>query len=222
MDIEGLGEAMVDQLVDKKLVRDYGDIYYLKFAQLRELERMGDKSAQNLLVAIEKSKGNRLNRLIFALGIRHAGEHIADVLAKRFQSIDKLSQQKAENLIQVKEIGPVVAESIHEFFSSRISRKVLDRLAKAGVKMDEKSHPASSVKLAGKSFVFTGELKNYSRTDAEQLVRDLGGTVSSNVGNKTDFVVIGEAPGSKYGKAKKLGVKIIGEKEFEKILKEKR
>ena len=222
MDIEGLGEAMVDQLVDKKLVRDYGDIYYLKFAQLRELERMGDKSAQNLLVAIEKSKGNRLNRLIFALGIRHAGEHIADVLAKRFQSIDKLSQQKAENLIQVKEIGPVVAESIHEFFSSRISRKVLDRLAKAGVKMGEKSHPASSAKLAGKSFVFTGELKNYSRTDAEQLVRDLGGTVSSNVSNKTDFVVIGEAPGSKYGKAKKLGVKIIGEKEFEKILKEKR
>ena len=103
-----------------------------------------------------------------------------------------------------------------------IGKAIALAFAKAGVKMEEKSHPASSAKLAGKSFVFTGELKNYSRTDAEQLVRDLGGTVSSNVSNKTDFVVIGEAPGSKYGKAKKLGVKIIGEKEFEKILKEKR
>lgn len=219
MDIEGLGEAMVDQLVDKKLVRDYGDIYYLKFAQLRALERMGDRSAQNLIDAIEKSKGNRLNRLIFALGIRHVGEHIADVLAKRFHSIDKLSQQKSENLTQVQEIGPVVAESIHEFFGSRTSGKVLDRLARAGLKMEEESRTDSSSRLAGKSFVFTGELENYSRTDAEQLVRDLGGTASSSVSNKIDFVVIGEAPGSKYGKAKKLGVKIIDEKEFERIVK---
>ena len=219
MDIEGLGEAMVDQLVDKKLVRDYGDIYYLKFAQLRALERMGDKSAQNLIDAIEKSKENQLNRLIYALGIRHVGEHIADVFAKRFHSIDRLSRQNVENLTQVREIGPVVAESIHEFFSSRISGKVLDRLARAGVKLEERSHPASSAKLAGKSFVFTGELKNYSRTDAEQLVRDLGGTVSSSISNKIDFVVAGEAPGSKYGKAKKLGVKVIDEKEFERIVK---
>lgn len=222
MDIEGLGEAIVDQLVDKKLVGDYGDIYYLKFAQLRAIERMGDRSAQNLIDAIEKSKENQLNRLIYALGIRHVGEHIADVLAKRFRSIDRLSRQNVENLTQVREIGPVVAESIHEFFSSRISRKVLGRLAKAGVKMEEKSHPASSAKLAGKSFVFTGELKNYSRTDAEQLVRDLGGTASSSISNKIDFVVAGEAPGSKYGKAKKLGVKIIDEKEFEKIIKEEK
>lgn len=218
MDIEGLGEAMVDQLVDKKLVKDYGDIYYLKFEQLRALERMGDKSAQNLIDAVEKSKGNRLNRLIFALGIRHVGEHIADVLAKRFHSMGKLSEQKIEDLTNVGEIGPVVAESILEFFGNSTSKKVLERLAKAGVKTEESAGQASS-KLAGKSFVFTGELKNYSRIDAEGLVRDLGGTVSSNVGNKTDFVVAGEAPGSKYEKAKKLGVKIIGEKEFERIVK---
>ena len=219
MDIEGLGEAMVDQLVDKKLVKDYGDIYYLKFEQLRALERMGDKSARNLVDAIEKSKGNRLNRLIYALGIRHVGEHIADVLARRFHSIEKLSGQKVEDLTRVQEIGPVVAESIHEFFGSRASVKVLNKLAKAGLRMEEELLTASSARLAGKSFVFTGELKNYSRTDAEQLVRDLGGTASSSVGNKTDFVVAGVSPGSKYEKAKKLGVKIIDEKEFERIVK---
>ena len=222
MDIEGLGEAMVDQLVDKKLVKDYGDIYYLKFEQLRALERMGDKSARNLVDAIEKSKGNRLNRLVYALGIRHAGEHIADLLAKRFHSIDKLSQQPYGGLTGVKEIGPVVAESIRDFFSNPVSNKVLERMAKAGVKMEEEAPSGVSSKFAGMSFVFTGELKDHSRTDAEQLVRDLGGTASSNVGKKTDFVVAGENPGSKFEKAKKLGVKIIDEKEFEKIIKEKR
>lgn len=222
MDIEGLGEAMVDQLVDKKLVKDYSDIYYLKFEQLRALERMGDKSAKNLIDAIEKSKENRLNRLMYALGIRHVGEHIADVLAKRFHSIDKLSEQTLEGLTAVQEIGPVVAESILEFFGNRASRKVLDRLAKAGVKMEEKPASASSSRLAGKTFVFTGELKNYSRADAEQMVRDMGGSASSSVSKKTDFVVAAEAPGSKYEKARRLGVKIIDEKEFEKIIKEKR
>ena len=221
MDIEGLGEAMVDQLVDKKLVKDYGDIYCLKFEQLRALDRMGDKSARNLVDAIEKSKNNRLNRLIYALGIRHVGEHIADVLAKRFRSIDKLSQQALEDLTGVQEIGPVVAESIRDFFGNPVSKKVLERLAKAGVKTEEEAPAGSSSKLAGRSFVFTGEFKDYSRTDAEQLVRDLGGNVSSSVGKKTDFVVAGENPGSKYEKAKKLGMKIIDEKEFNKIIKEK-
>ncbi|MDD5072507.1 MAG: NAD-dependent DNA ligase LigA [Candidatus Omnitrophica bacterium] len=219
MDIEGLGEAMVDQLVDKKLVKDYGDIYCLKFEKLRTLERMGDKSARNLVDAIEKSKNNRLNRLIFALGIRHVGEHIADVLAKRFHSIYKLSEQALEELTVVQEIGPVVAESIRDFFGNPASKKVIEKLAKAGVKMEEEAPSGSSSRLAGRSFVFTGELKDYSRTGAEQIVRDLGGTASSSVGKKTDFVVAGESPGSKYEKAKKLGVKIIDEKEFEKIIK---
>ena len=182
---------------------------------------MGDKSARNLVDAIEKSKNNRLNRLIYALGIRHVGEHIADVLAKRFRSIDKLSQQALEDLTGVQEIGPVVAESIRDFFGNPVSKKVLERLAKAGVKTEEEAPAGSSSKLAGRSFVFTGEFKDYSRTDAEQLVRDLGGNVSSSVGKKTDFVVAGENPGSKYEKAKKLGMKIIDEKEFNKIIKEK-
>jgi len=218
MDIEGLGEAMVDQLVDKKLIRDYGDIYYLKFEQLRALERMGDKSAKNLLDGIENSKSGRLNRLIYALGIRHVGEHIANVLAKRFRSMAKLSEQTIESLTGVQEIGPVVAESICDFFRNPASKKVLEKLSKAGIKMAENGPAGISSKLEGRSFVFTGELKNYSRPDAEQLVRDLGGTASSSVGKKTDFVVIGENPGSKYDKAKKLGVKIISEKEFEKII----
>ena len=218
MDIEGLGEAMVDQLVDKKLINDYGDIYYLKFDQLRALDRMGDRSAQNLMVAIENSKSNHLNRLIFALGIRHVGEHIADVLAKRFHSIDRLSQQALDDLTGVQEVGPVVAESIRDFFSNPVSKKVLERLAKAGVKVEEETPYGASSKLSGKSFVFTGELNGFSRTDAEQLVRDLGGTASSSVGKKTDFVVAGENPGSKYEKAKKLRVKIIDEKEFEIIV----
>ncbi len=222
MDIEGLGDAMVDQLVDKKLVKDYGDIYYLKFEQLRALERMGDKSARNLMDAIENSKNNRLNRFIFALGIRHVGEHIADVLAKRFHSIDKLSQQALGDLTGVQEIGPVVAESIRGFFGNPVSKKVMDRLAKAGVNTEETAPAGFTSKLEGRSFVFTGELKDHSRTDAEQLVRDLGGTASSGVGKKTDFVVAGGNPGSKYEKAKKLGVKIIDEKEFEKLVKEKR
>ena len=222
MDIEGLGEAMVDQLVDKKLVKDYGDIYYLKFEQLRALERMGDKSARNLVDAIEKSKGNRLNRLIYGLGIRHVGEHIADLLAKRFHSISKLSEQAHEDLTGVQEIGTVVAESIRDFFGNPVSKKVLERLARAGVKMEDEAPVGSSSKLEGRSFVFTGELKDYSRTGAEQLVRDLGGNASSSVGKKTDFVVAGENPGSKYEKAKKLGVKIIDEKEFGKMIKEER
>lgn len=222
MDIEGMGEAMVDQLVDNKLVKDYGDIFYLKFGQLRAVERMGDKSARNLVDAIEKSKDSPLNRLIFALGIRHVGEHIADLLAKTFNSIDNLSRQRAADLTGINEIGPVVAESIEEFFGSRSTQKVLDKLKKAGVKMEGSSRPAGSLRLAGKTFVFTGELKDYNRPDAEQLVRDLGGNASSAVSIKTDFVVAGDNPGSKYDKAKKLGIKIIDEKEFEKMLKEKK
>lgn len=221
MDIEGLGEAMVDQLVDNKLVHDYGDIYYLRFEKVRSLERMGDKSAQNLIDAIEKSKNNPLARLIYGLGIRHAGVHAADILAKTFCSIDELSKQNVEGLIKIHEIGPVMAESIYEFFQNPATKKVLEKLKKAGVKVEEKRRAPVSSKLAGKIFVFTGDLKGYSRTEAEELVRNLGGDASSSVSKKTDFVVAGESPGSKYDKAKALGVKIIDEKEFDKMVKEK-
>ncbi|MFA5334860.1 MAG: NAD-dependent DNA ligase LigA [Candidatus Omnitrophota bacterium] len=221
MDIEGLGESMADQLVDSGLVKDYGDIYSLRAERLEQLERMGDRSAKNLEAAIEKSKDCPLNRLIFALGIRHVGEHIADILAKRFGSIDGLSRQKAEDLVKVNEIGPIVADSIEEYFRNRASGIVLRKLKEAGVRMADAARDIKSLPLEGKSFVFTGELRDLSRPDAEQLVRGLGGSASSSVGKKTDYLVAGDKPGSKYEKAKKLGVRIIGEEEFGKLIKER-
>ncbi|MDD5737958.1 MAG: NAD-dependent DNA ligase LigA, partial [Candidatus Omnitrophica bacterium] len=220
MDIEGLGESITEQLVEKGLVRDYGDIYSLKAERLEGLERMGAKSARNLEDAIEASKDRPLNRLIYALGIRHVGEHIADILAKRYGSIEGLSAQKKEELVKVNEIGPIVAASIEEYFSNKVSGTVLRKLRDAGVKMKDAGRKGASSRLEGKTFVFTGELKGFSRPDAEQAVRDLGGSASSTVGKKTDYLVAGEKPGSKYDKAVKLGVKIIDEDEFKKVIKE--
>lgn len=219
MDIEGLGEAMVDQLVEKKLIKDYGDIYNLKFDRIRKLERMGDKSARNLIEAIKKSKDNALNRIIYALGIRHVGEHTADVLAERFHSIDVIAGQNSGDLEKVGEIGPIAACSISEFFHSPATKKVLGKLRKAGIKFSESPRPLTG-RLTGKVFVFTGEFKNYSRVEAEQLVRKSGGRVSSTAGKKTDFVVAGENPGSKYEKAKELGIRIIAEGQFEKMIRQ--
>ncbi|HOX10318.1 MAG TPA: NAD-dependent DNA ligase LigA, partial [Candidatus Omnitrophota bacterium] len=221
MDIEGLGESITDQLVDKGLVRDYGDIYSLRAERLEGLERMGAKSAKNLEDAIEGSKDRPLNKLIYALGIRHVGEHIADILAKRYGSIEGLSAQKKEDLVKVNEIGPIVAASIEEYFSNKASGAVLRKLREAGVKMEDAGKKVASPRLEGKTFVFTGELRDFSRPDAEQAVRDLGGSASSSVGKKTDYLVAGDKPGSKYDKAKKLGIRIIDEDEFKKVIKER-
>lgn len=218
MDIEGLGEAMVNQLVEKKLVKDYGDIYNLKFDQIRKLERMGDKSARNLIEAIGKSKDNALNRLIYALGIRHVGEHTADVLAEKFHSIDIIAGQDNGDLEKVGEIGPIAARSIYDFFHNSAAKKVLEKLRKAGIKFSEHPRPLAG-RLTGKVFVFTGELKNYSRVEAEELVKKSGGKVSSIAGKKTDFVVAGENPGSKYEKAKKLGIRVIAEGQFDNMIR---
>lgn len=219
MDIEGMGEAMVDQLVDNKLVSDYGDIYSLKFKDVRSLERMGDRSARNLIGAIGKSKDNTLSRFIYALGIRHIGEHIADVLARTFYSIEKISGLTISELSNTPEIGPVVARSIHDFFRNPSSRKVLNKLRNAGIRFAERPRKPEALKLEGKTFVFTGELRGYSRPDAEEAVRGLGGNASSSVSKRTDFVVAGDNPGSKYDRAKQLGVKTIDEEQFIKIIK---
>jgi DNA ligase (NAD+) len=221
MDIEGMGEAMVDQLVDSGLIRDYGDIYFLEYDQVRNLERMGERSARNLMGAIEGSKRVPLNRLIYGLGIRHVGEHTAEILARRFGSVDTLSRQRFEDLVEINEIGPVVAESIQEYFDNPITRKVLEKLKSAGIKTSEDAGSRLGAVLNGKIFVFTGELKNLARADAEQIVRQLGGSASSSVSGKTDFLVAGENPGSKYQKAKQLGIRIIDEAAFEKMIKEK-
>jgi DNA ligase (NAD+) len=213
MDIEGLGEAMVEQLVDNKLVTDYADIYNLKFEDILNLERMAERSAQNLIDGIERSKGQTLARLIYALGIRHVGVHAADVLAGEFDSIENLSIQTTDSLTQINEIGPVMAESIYEFFKRTDTKKILGKLKAAGVKMQEAAGKKRG-KLSGKTFVLTGGLEGFSRTQAQDIIKGLGGRVSSSVSKETDFVVLGKEPGSKYEKAKKLGIKILTEEEF--------
>lgn len=217
MDIEGLGGAIVDQLVDKRLVRDYGDIYYLKLEQVRELDRMAEKSAKNLIDAIAVSKDNSLNRLIYALGIRHVGERAAWILAEQIGSIDKLKGLKEEELTRIREIGPVVAGSIRNFFGNKENLNVLKKLKEAGLVM-EMARSGRSGKLKGKTLVLTGTLKSLSRGEAEELIRSSGGNASSSVSKNTDYLVAGEEPGSKFARAKELGVKIIGEEEFKKLL----
>jgi DNA ligase (NAD+) len=218
MNIDGLGEKIVDQLVDKGLVKDVADLYSLKLEDLAALERMAEKSAQNLLDEIEASKKNSLARLIYALGIQFVGERTAQLLAEHFSSLEELAEAKEEELEEVPEVGPKVAASIVEFFSEPANRQIIKKLRKAGVHPTAEKRVVKSQKLAGKSFVFTGGLANRSREEAGELVVQNGGKVSGSVSKKTDYVVVGTDPGSKYDKAKELGVTILSEAEFEKLL----
>jgi len=219
MDIEGMGESVVKQLVKNTPVKDFADIYSLKKEALLKLELFADKKAENLLVAIENSKRRPLSRLLYALGIRHVGEKAAYVLAKRFKSLDNLMEAKKSDLDSIYEVGEVMAESIVEFFKNEKTKMLIDKLKEAGLNMKEEVLRIKKTPLTGKTVVFTGELKEFSRTEAERIVRESGGNVSSSVSKNTDFVVAGENPGSKYQKAKKLGIKIIGEKEFKEMIK---
>jgi len=221
MNIDGLGAKIVDQLVDKGLVKDFADLYSLKLEQLAGLERMAEKSAQNLLDEIEASKSNSLARLIYALGIPFVGERTAQLLAEHFGSLDKLASAPVEELSEVPEVGPKVAASIVEFFSEPANRKLVEKLRKAGLRFTEERKAPRDSRLAGKTFVFTGALAHRSREGAEELVVSHGGKVSSSVSKKTDYVVVGTEPGSKYDKAKSLGVTILDETQFEKLLASK-
>lgn len=218
MDIDGLGEKIVDQLVDKGLVKDVADLYALKEDSLAGLERMAEKSAQNLLQELEASKKNSLARLIYALGIQFVGERTGQLLAEHFSSLDELAAAKGEELEQVPEVGPKVAASIVEFFSEPANRQLIKRLAKAGVRPTAEKREVKSDKFAGKSFVFTGGLANRTREEAGAIVQQHGGKVSGSVSKKTNYVVVGTDPGSKYDKAKELGVTILSEGEFEKLV----
>jgi DNA ligase (NAD+) len=218
MNIDGLGDKIVDQLVDKGLVKDVADLYALKEDDVAALERMAEKSAQNLLEEIEGSKKNSLARLIYALGIFSVGERTGQLLAEHFSSLEELAAAKEEQLEAVHEVGPKVAASIVEFFSEPANRQLIKRLNKAGVHPIAEKREVKSQKLAGKSFVFTGGLANRSREEAGELVQQHGGKVSGSVSKKTDYVVVGTDPGSKYDKAKELGVTILTESEFEKLL----
>jgi len=218
MNIDGLGEKIVDQLVDKGLVKDVADLYALKEEEVAGLERMAEKSAQNLLEEIEASKKNSLARLIYALGIQFVGERTAQLLAEHFSSLEELAAATEEQLEEVPEVGPKVAASIVEFFSEPANRQLVKKLRKAGVHPIAEKRQVKSDKFAGKSFVFTGTLANRSREEAGEIVQQHGGKVSGTVSKKTDYVVVGTDPGSKYDKAKELGVTILSEGEFEKLL----
>src|SRR6266567_5539856 len=218
MNIDGLGEKIMDQLVDKGLVKDVADLYALKEEEVAGLERMAEKSAQNLLEEIEASKKNSLARLIYALGIQFVGERTGQLLAEHFSSLEELAAAKEEQLEEVPEVGPKVAASIVEFFSEPANRQLIKKLRKAGAHPTAEKRQVKSDKFAGKSFVFTGGLANRTREEAGEIVQQHGGKVSGTVSKKTNYVVVGIDPGSKYDKAKELGVKILSEGEFEKLV----
>jgi DNA ligase (NAD+) len=221
MDIDGLGEALVEQLVDKELVKDYGDLYTLTVEQLSSLERMAQKSAENLIEGLQQSKKRTLGRLIFALGIPLVGEHSGEVLAAHYCDLGAVAKAPTEELQVIHEIGPKVAQSIHVFFSHTETKAIITKLEKA--KVNTKQLPEEVKKegeLTGKTFVFTGELILYTRNQAESHVKALGGKAAGSVSKKTDFVVAGPNAGSKLEKAKKLEVKVISEEEFKQMIGE--
>jgi DNA ligase (NAD+) len=221
LDIEGLGWKTVDWLVDAGLVKDPADLYHLRAEDLVKLPGMGEKSAANLLAGIEKSKRAPLDRLLHAIGIRHVGARIAQILADHFGSLAALAEADEQALLEVETVGPEIASSVAAFFFSKAGRAFIQKLADAGIKPEsrEPRRVASTGPLAGKTFVLTGTLEDLTREDAARLIQEAGGKVTSSVSSKTDAVVAGSDPGSKLDKAKTLGVEIWDEKQFVAALK---
>jgi DNA ligase (NAD+) len=216
---EGVGPKIIAQLTAQELVRDPSDLYFLTKEDLLKLERMGDKLADNVLAAIASTKNPPLARLIYGLGIRHVGEHVAEVLAERFASLDRVAEASEEALANTPEIGPVIAEAIAIFFKQDQTKRLLEKLAKAGLAPEAPAPAAPSAggPFAGKAVVFTGTI-SIPRSEAEAMVKAQGGRPTSSVSKSTDFVVAGEEPGSKYEKARALGVKVLTEEEFRAML----
>jgi DNA ligase (NAD+) len=222
MNIDGLGEKIIEQLVDRGLVKDYADLYALRMEDMLTLERMGEKLAGNILSSNQNSKKTSLDRLIYALGIRQVGESMGKLLAREFSDLDELASASEERLQTIPGVGPEKAKSIFKFFQQKDNQKVIQKLKERGVEYPSRPpHPKpTSKKWDGETFVFTGSLKTMSREEAETKVESMGGQASSSVSKKTNFVVTGEDPGSKYDKAKTLGVKILTEDEFLKMLRQ--
>ncbi|MCF6096495.1 NAD-dependent DNA ligase LigA [Thermovorax subterraneus] len=222
MDIRGLGPAIVSLLISHGLIKDAADLYYLKREDLIPLERMGEKSAANLLSAIEESKRRPLDRVIYALGIPFVGSRTASLLADAFGSMEELEKATYEDLIKVPEIGDKIAESILAFFRQEQTKALISRLKAAGVSMEAKKKEEGPKPLEGLTFVLTGTLEKYTRQQATELIEKLGGKVTGSVSKKTDYVIVGKDPGSKYEKALNLGIKILNEDEFEELIEKGR
>jgi len=218
MDIDGMGEAMVDQIVSEKLAKSYADLYDLSYDDLIKLERVADKSVNNLLIAIEASKQQPYEKLVFALGIRHVGATVARDLALHFPSIDILMNASKDELTNINSIGPRIAESVTTFFSEPANIAIIDRLKRAGLTLSGTAQKVESSILEGKTLVLTGTLPTLQRAQAEELIRLHGGKTSSSVSKKTDMVLAGEAAGSKLDKARQLGVQIIDEATFLRLI----
>jgi len=218
MDIRGIGESQSAMLLREGLVKDVADLYYLKKEQLLNLERMADKSASNIINAIEKSKDRPLARVIYALGIRHVGGETAELLAEYFGSIDELAEVPMEKLMSVLTIGPKIADSIVAFFRQEENRKIIQKLKDAGVNLKGGKAEAKDLPLAGQELVLTGRMETFSRQEAEARIKELGGAAKDNVTKKTTYVVAGDEPGSKLARAQELGIEILTEEEFLRLL----
>jgi DNA ligase (NAD+) len=215
MDIEGLGDVLVDMLVKSERVKDVADLYTLTVEEISGLERKAEKSATKLIEQIEASKSRGLQRLLYGIDIRHVGERYAKILAKHFRSIDRLAAATVEELDDIHEIGLAVALSVHEWFRNPMHIDLIERLRSAGVKMETDGDDVQAdERFAGKTFVLTGKLEKYTRDEAAALIEARGGRVSSSVSKKTDYVVAGEDAGSKLTKAEGLGVAVLAESEF--------
>jgi DNA ligase (NAD+) len=216
-DIDGLGDKLVDQLVEKRLLTSYADIFYLDKQKLEGLDRMGPKSAGNIIVAIEYSKKINFNRFLFALGIRYVGEHIAKILAHNFESLSQLMKASQTELEAIDGVGPVVAESVESFFDQIENRNTVDQLRRGGIQILQSPHKKEQA-LKGKVFVLTGTLAGMTRRQAKEMIEMAGGKVSSSVSRNTDYLVTGESAGSKLRRAKDLGINIIDESAFKELL----
>lgn len=221
MDIEGLGEAVVDQLVSEELIHNYSDLYDIQKEQLLDLDRMADKSAQNLIDAINASKEQSLDRLIYALGIRFVGKTVARDLANAFKNMDKLMEASEEEITEVESIGPKIAESVVEFFSKNHNKEIISSLREHGLTFEMEAREQASQQLEGKKFVLTGSLPSLTRKEATELIEKHGGSTASSVSSNTDYVLAGESPGKKYDKAQELNIPILDQEQFLELIGEK-
>ena len=219
MNIDGLGESIIEQLIEKGLINNIADIYYLTYEDISSLKKDGEKFTKNLLNSIENSKNNDLDRVICSLGIKNVGAKLAKILAKEFKNIDDLMNASVIRLNSINDVGEITANNIYEFFKQEQTIDLINRLKNAGVNMEYLQQESDDERFFGKTFVLTGSLSNYTRDEASKIIEDFGGKTSSSVSKKTTYLLAGEDAGSKLTKAEQLGVTIITEREFEDMIK---